>query len=254
MLRMTLAVAAILAATASDPAPAVAEGGPHVVLELFTSQGCSSCPAADAFVGDLAAHEDVLALTMPVRLWDFLGWADTLASDVLTKRQIAYSVARGDRDVFTPQLMANGEVSMLGSDRPGVLELVRQHDKPLPVPLSLSLAGDVLTISAGKSDLEAGNATLWLLLIDREARVPIGDGENRGRRLTYFNVVREMRPIGMWKGRPMSFDLPLADVERGPGRGCAVIAQLETFKGPGRIVGAARIAELSPARTVGAKD
>lgn len=238
---------------AAGVVPAMAQERPRAFLELFTSQGCSSCPAADAFMGELAGRDDVLAVTMPVKLWDFLGWADTLATDEHTKRQIAYSVARGDRDLFTPQLMANGEVSLLGSDRDAVLEWMRQQDEPLPLPIDLSLSGDVLTIEVGAPATKVGKATLWLLVLDDEVRVPIAEGENRGRRLSYHNVVRTMRPVGMWKGQAMAFDLPLSDLEKDAGQGCIVIAQVETFKGPGRVVGAARMDTLFPARTVNAR-
>ena len=250
---VALAATVHVAPAAVGLAPAAAKERPRAFIELFTSQGCSSCPAADAFVGELSGRSDVIAVTMPVRLWDFLGWADTLASDDLTKRQIAYSVARGDRDLFTPQMMGNGEVSLLGSDRSSVLGWVRQQTAPLPLPIDLSIAGDVLTISVGEAaDLKPEKVTLWLLVTTDEARVAVGEGENRGRRLTYFNVVRTMRPVGMWKGSPMTFDLPLSDIERRPGEDCVVIAQAESAKGPGRIVGAARLDALFPARTVNA--
>ena len=248
MPRPILALLAVLLA----PLPAAAAEAPHAFIELFTSQGCSSCPAADAFIGDLADRDDVLAVTMPVKLWDFLGWADTLATDELTKRQIAYSVARGDRDVFTPQLMVNGKESMLGSDRDGVLEWVRQHTQPLPLPIDLTLNAGVLTIAVGPGELEVEKATLWLMVVDEMVRVPVTEGENRGRRLSYHNVVRQMRPIGMWKGEAMSFDLPLADVEKAAGASCIVIAQVESFKGPGEVIGAARIDDIFPARTIDA--
>nr|WP_232372800.1 DUF1223 domain-containing protein [Acuticoccus mangrovi] len=247
-MRATLGLLAVLA----SPLPAFAEQ-PRAVLELFTSQGCASCPAADALLGELAQRDGILAVTMPVKLWDFLGWADTLASDVLTKRQIAYSVARGDRDVYTPQMVVNGADDVLGSDMAAIRGTMdRVAAEPLPVPIDLAINGDVLTINvatpAEGTEVEK-KATLWLMVVEEEVRVPVDAGENRGRRLTYHNVVRSMRPIGMWKGKPMTFDLPLADVEKMTAAGCAVIAQVDTFKGPGRIIGAASLDRLFPART-----
>lgn len=251
MLRHLLSILAVVAGSTTAGAAGEPEP-PHAFLELFTSQGCSSCPAADAFVEELAARGDVVAVTMPVKLWDFLGWADTLATDDLTKRQITYSVARGDRDVFTPQMMANGEVSLLGSDRDGVLEWIRQQHEPFAVEIGLATSGGVLTITMPKASIAEHKATLWLLVVEQQVHVPVAEGENRGRRLTYFNVVREMRPIGVWKGEAMAFDLPLADIEKVEGTKSIVIAQIETFKGPGRIIGASQLTDVLGARTVDA--
>ncbi|WP_420393916.1 DUF1223 domain-containing protein [Acuticoccus sp.] len=254
MARVRCVVAAIpLAITASvgalaEPAIAPDESAPRAVLELFTSQGCSSCPAADAIVGELTQRDDVLAATMPVKLWDYLGWADTLATDHLTKRQIAYSVARGDGDVYTPQIVVNGVTAVVGSDEDAVVAAIEEAS--LPLPIELSVEDGILAVAVGDADVSARAATLWFMVLDEEVRVPVSSGENRGRQLTYHNVVRHMRPIGMWKGKPLRFDLPLSDLEWAASAGCAVVAQVETFKGPGRIIGAAELPQLFPARTV----
>ncbi|MEO1103437.1 MAG: DUF1223 domain-containing protein, partial [Pseudomonadota bacterium] len=105
----------------------------------------------------------------------------------------------------------------------------------------------------GQADIETQKVTLWLLVVDETVEVPIGGGENRGRKLTYHNVVRSMRPVGMWKGQPLMLDLPLSDLEKRPGAGCYVIAQVETFRGPGKVVGAAKVDSLFPARKVSAE-
>ncbi|MEM8855457.1 MAG: DUF1223 domain-containing protein [Pseudomonadota bacterium] len=229
--------------------PTMAADKPRAFLELFTSQGCASCPAADSLIGEFAERPGVIAVTMPVKLWDFLGWADTLASDDLTKRQIAYSVSRGDRDVFTPQLVVNGKTSVLGSDRAAIRQAIRRSEG-LPLPISLAASGGVLSVSIPETQIEAEKASLWLLVVEKEVTVPIASGENRGRKLTYHNVVRHIRPIGMWKkGEALSLDLPLADQERHALLGCMVIAQEESFKGPGRIIGAASLDAMFPART-----
>jgi hypothetical protein len=227
-----------------------AAGAPKAFLELFTSQGCASCPPADALLGELSHQDDVLAVTMPVKLWDFLGWRDTLATDVFTKRQIAYSVARGDRDLYTPQLVVNGAAAVLGSDIGAIRAAIARDASALDVPIDLSLADGVLEIRVGDADVEPDHATLWLLVVDETVEVPVAGGENSGRRLVYHNVVRSMRPIGMWKGEEMAIDLPLNDVERAADLGCIVIAQVESFKGPGRVIGAASLARLFPSRTI----
>lgn len=242
-------VASVLAAALVGPADAT-ESRPAAVLELFTSQGCSACPAADSLIDDFARQGDVLAITLPVKLWDYLGWSDTLATEANTKRQMAYSVARGDRDVYTPQLVVNGETAMLGSD-PGAIEEAIPNE-PLPLPIDLSVREAILTIDIGPADLEAEEATIWLLVVDDHVHVPISAGENRGRRLDYYNVVRSMRPVGIWRGEPLALELPLTDVEKHATAGCVVIAQVDTFKGPGPIIGAAHLSEIFPARTVGA--
>jgi len=225
-------------------APAAADERPRAFLELFTSQGCAACPAADRLLGRFVEREDVLAVTMPVNLWDFLGWQDTLASEELTKRQMAYSVARGDGEVYTPQMVVNGKADVLGSDEEAIAKAIEATGGPMPLHIALSHADDVLSIDVSDGDLEGRRVTLWLLVVHDEVTVPVGDGENRGRKLTYHNVVREMRPVGMWKGGAMRLELPLADLERDPSAGCIVIAQVDTFKGPGRILGAAKIERL----------
>ncbi len=237
-----------IAALASGPA-AADQAKPKAVLELFTSQGCSSCPAADKLLARYVEREGVLAITLPVKLWDYLGWADTLATEINTKRQMAYSVARGDRDVYTPQLVVNGTEAMLGSDEAAIDSALKRT--ALPLPIDLELRSGVLSIRVGESDVDVANATIWLLVVDEKVSVPVDAGENRGRKLSYYNVVRDMRPVGIWKGMPLSLELPLSDIEKQATTGSVVIAQVDTFRGPGRIIGAAKIDELFPARTVG---
>lgn len=246
MLRVPLGLVFALSLVAGS---AAAER-PRAFLELFTSQGCASCPAADALLGELAERKGIMAVTMPVKLWDFLGWADTLASEALTRRQLAYSVARGDRDVYTPQMVVNGRTVVLGSDETAIDAAV--PETPLPLPIDIASRSGVLAIEVGDAEIDPPRATLWLLVVDDEVRVPVRAGENRGRRLVYHNVVRAMRPIGMWKGEPLVFDLPLADGEKSAATSAYVIAQVDSNKGPGAIVGAARLEQLHPARAVDA--
>src|SRR5215213_6002074 len=122
--------------------PAHAE--PRAVVELFTSQGCSSCPPADRIIGELAKDPNVIALSMPIDYWDYLGWKDTLADARFSERQKAYSQMRGDRKVYTPQVVVNGSVHVIGSDRAGIDRAIsdtRKADSVMSVPVSMTLAG-----------------------------------------------------------------------------------------------------------------
>src|SRR3984885_10277519 len=128
--------------------PALAE--PRAVVELFTSQGCSSCPPADKVIGDLAKDPSVIALSMPIDYWDYLGWKDTLADARFSARQQACSRVRGDRGVYTPQVVVNGSVHLIGSDRAGIEEAIgdtRKDDGVMSVPVSMVLAGKQIKVS-----------------------------------------------------------------------------------------------------------
>jgi len=235
------AVALILAA-----GPGASE--PKAVIELFTSQGCSSCPPADKLVGELAKRDDILALTFNVDYWDYLGWKDTLGSPENSERQRAYATARGDRQVYTPQIVVNGVDHVVGSNR-SALEAAIKHDGPLPVSIGLKEKDDAITVTVNKNGRDVDHASLWLAIYREEVTVPIERGENTGRTITYSNVVKKLRPIAMWHGDDMSVDLPKSEVTRSRTKRCAVILQAETDAGqPGRILGAATI-DLHGARS-----
>ena len=212
------------------------------VVELFTSQGCSSCPPADKLLGELAGRPDVLAISFPVDYWDYLGWKDTLASPANTNRQKAYSIARGDRQVYTPQVVVNGTVHVVGSNGRQI-EAALANSPPLPVPITMVAGTDATTVTVGDAP-SPGNArgTIWLAMYDDPVTVPIARGENTGRSVTYYNVVRKIRPIAMWKGKAMSVDLPKSEMDQTKVSHCAVILQTEHDNGlPGPILGAATI-------------
>src|ERR1700676_3000332 len=140
----TLGVCAIVAIIR----PALAE--PRAVVELFTSQGCSSCPPADKVIGELAKDPSVIALSMPIDYWDYLGWKDTLADARFSARQKAYSQMRGDRDVYTPQVVVNGSVHVIGSDRAAIDSAIgntKKSDAVMSVPVSMTLSGKQLHVS-----------------------------------------------------------------------------------------------------------
>jgi hypothetical protein len=198
-------------------------GSDRIVLELFTSQGCSSCPPADALLGTYAARPDVIALTVAVDYWDYLGWKDTLASPVHSKRQRAYAKRRGDGMVYTPQIVVHGRHHVNGAratDIDAAIEAVRTDTPQAPVALAVKQEGGgvLVELAARASDASRPRArgegdrkaTVWLALVERKVEVPIRSGENRGKRITYFNVVRSLQPIGTWEGESRSWRLERA--------------------------------------------
>ena len=213
-------------------------------MELFTSQGCSSCPPADKLLTELAERKDVLALSLPVDYWDYLGWKDTLASHDFSERQREYAQSRGDADVYTPQAVINGSADVVGSDR-AAIETALKHaaETGFPVPIDLSAGEDSVTVKIGAASGAVPNrGTIWLVMYDRSVTVPIERGENSGRTLTYSNVVRKLRPIAMWKGEAMTIDLPRSEMKQAKVERCAVFLQSEKAEGaPGPILGAASL-------------
>jgi hypothetical protein len=211
------------------------------VVELFTSQGCSSCPKADAVLTRLASRDDVIALSLPVDYWDYLGWKDTLANPKFSERQRSYAHARGDGAIYTPQVVVNGLMHVNGGDEGAIGHIIEKTGKTIAashVPVRMSEDKDRLVVEAGSSQggAAAKDATLWLAILARNVTVPITRGENEGRTVTYSNVVRELMPIGMWSGKPMTVQLARHSFMR-PGAD-ACVAFLQQGKG-GPIVGAA---------------
>lgn len=222
--------------------PAFAEP-PRAVLELFTSQGCSSCPPADAILADLARKPDIVALSFPVSYWDYLGWKDTLAQKAFSMRQKAYAHGRSDRQVFTPQMIVNGKKSCVGSDRAQVDKAIRYASNghtPLPVDVDLKEENGTLTVSVTETDRTVQRAAeIWVLPVLREQAVPIGHGENQGKTITYVNVVRGLTKVGEWSGGPGSFQVSL-ETARGGGDAYVVLLQTSDADRPGTILGAAK--------------
>lgn len=245
---MKLRLAAAAALIGLLPTASVAEqrtpmAQPEAIIELFTSQGCSSCPPADKLMGEYAERDDVLALSFNVDIWDWIGWKDTLASEAHTQRQRAYAAAMGERSVYTPQAVIDGRIHVVGSDRDGI-ERALAETRPLSVPIELTATADSITVDIEAADGDdAPHAMLWLVLYDRAVTVDIGRGENSGRTVTYNNVVRKLRPVAMWKGEAMSIDMSKAEIDHAGADGCALLLQVETDEGhPGPMLGAARIA------------
>jgi hypothetical protein len=212
------------AALAADPAH-------PVVVELFQSQGCSSCPPANANVMAIADRPDVLALSFGVTYWDSLGWKDTFASPVFTARQWDYAHGLGHTNVFTPQVVVNGRRDGVGDDRGALLSLIAAGDRGDGGP-SLSVHGRTLTISAAPPQI----ADIWLVRYDpRIVDVPIKRGENGGKTLPHKNIVRELTRLGQWRGGAQSLVLP---AQTSPVLRTAVLLQKP---GGGAILAAAKI-------------
>jgi len=222
--------------------PALAE--PRAVVELFTSQGCSSCPPADKVIGELAKDPSVIALSMPIDYWDYLGWKDTLADARFSARQQAYSRVRGDRGVYTPQVVVNGSAHLVGSDRAGIEGAIgdtRKTDGVMSLPVSMTLAGKQITVSVAASEKgpAAMHGEIWICSISKEVSIAIGRGENRGREVTYHNVVRNRLKVGDWNGSAGSWTVPLENISREGVDAAAVYVQDGNRDKPGLMLGAA---------------
>jgi hypothetical protein len=209
------------------------------VYELYTSQGCSSCPAADAVLGRLAKRDDVIALTLPVDIWDYLGWRDTLARPEFTDRQKAYAKALGDGMVYTPEAVVNGRAHLNGANEDRVDHAIEQKQfDTTRVGVKLSAADGKLLIDVAPAaeGVPVKEATVWLAAITSSVKVPIAHGENEGRTIVYSNVVNRLMPIGTWDGTEMVVHLDRLSFMQGTADRCAVILQ-QGHGGP--IVGAA---------------
>jgi hypothetical protein len=231
------AILLVLTVAMLVPFAAQAGGKRPVVVELYTSQGCDSCPPADALLGQLAARKDVIALSLPITYWDMLGWKDTLASDACTRRQKSYAQVMKRGGVYTPQMVIDGISDVVGSRDPLVTAAItaREGDEET-VPVTLSGNKHALHIFVGSSDHGDDSGTIWLFRVQPWAKVAVGGGENGGRTLTYTNIVRDVRAVGLWNGRAISLDLPRDEMAAQPHDTFAVVVQQGGY---GRIVGAA---------------
>jgi len=231
-------VAAVLIATFMN----AQAGEPRAVIELFTSQGCSSCPPADKLLGELSADPSLVALSVPIDYWDYLGWRDTLANSAHSARQRAYAHLRGDRQVYTPQAVVNGATHALGSDRAAIEHAIAQTDqKPgvMSLPVLLSIGGNELRVKVDTAKSDHASGEVWLCPLMKSVPVTIERGENRGRTITYHNVVRNWLKIGEWNGTEASWNVPLSEIAKSEGDAAAVMVQEGTHDKPGIILGAA---------------
>lgn len=236
-MRKLWAMALGLAATqigAAGAAPTPTPGARPVVLELFTSEGCSSCPPADALLGELArTRPDVLALAFHVTYWDRLGWPDPFALEAATARQRDYAAQMRSDSIYTPQMVVDGVHDVVGSDRDGVLAAVRRSQPAAAAPVALSLRRDADTVTV---DIAAapGAGTLLLAGFDPRHTTVVRRGENAGRTLAESNIVRGLVRAGAWRGGAATLT-----AHRPAGERVAALLQADD----GRILGAAVLAD-----------
>lgn len=204
-----------------------------VVVELFTSQGCSSCPPADAMLNELAGRADVIPLALHVDYWDYLGWTDEFADPAFTKRQKAYARVAGARSIYTPQMVVDGSEHLVGVRPMELADLIRAHGaKPSPVELTLTREGDgQVRINAVATGAFPDAAVVQLVRYRPSATVTIAQGENAGRTITYSNIVESWAPLGDWDGT--ADYQAVADL---PGDAAAAVIVQEV--GPGEILAA----------------
>ncbi len=235
MRKFLIALVVAIFAAGGTVSPAAA-GETRIVVELFTSQGCSSCPPADEFLGELARRDDVLALSFHVDYWNYLGWRDPFSSAVATERQRSYRRTLGKRYVYTPQMVVNGAGQAVGSNRSEVLGQIEAARSMRTVNISVSHAGGgraTVRIAGGPRQTPA--AAVWLMFYDNRKVTEIRRGENDGVTLVNTNVVRVLKRVGSWSGKPMTIDLSLKDLGAEGRDTCALIVQQG---GNGPILGA----------------
>lgn len=236
------------------PSARAAMAEPVVVVELFTSQGCASCPPADAFLAELADRKGLLALSFHVDYWNYMGWKDPFSSPQITARQRAYSHHLGQRYVYTPQMVVDGAMQAEGAARTKIEAMLVEARKNIDKKLLLKIGrGGVNEVKVGlparrmmdKKPAEGEaqkqpkiTATLWLVAYDNKQTTAIGKGENRGKTLSYANVVRSLKPVATWEGKPLEVVLNLAEEIAAGYQNCAVL--LQAGEG-GKIVAAAHL-------------
>lgn len=238
----SISLLAVFVAAALAAAP-VAAGeirvNPKAVVELFTSQGCSSCPKADAKFAELQARQDVIALAWHVDYWDYIGWPDTFGAAANSDRQRAYAESWGSSRIYTPQLVVNGLKGVVGSrdkEVEGALAEAR-----LELPVKLELKGDMLKVTVAAKP-GAGAAVVWLVTYKDHASVLIERGENAGKTIDYTQIVTGKQMLGAWEGgEGTTLKLPLSELSANGSDGAVILVQSDKQGLPGAILGAASI-------------
>lgn len=239
-----LAAATVLAGLALGSAAAGEIKRPLGVVELFTSQGCNSCPRADAVFAELVKRGDLVALAYHIDYWDYLGWQDTLASPDNTQRQYDYAKSFGANSVYTPQVVINGRTHVRGSNGAAIAETLDSFAKSgegMSVDIKVIQAGDSIVIDAGEGTGD-DQGRIVLVHFNPAQLVTIDRGENTGKTITYWNSVTAIQTVGMWHGAAARYEFPASEMVRKGAGGCAVLLQAKGANGlPGPILGAALI-------------
>jgi hypothetical protein len=226
-----------LAAAAAPAVAAEVKANPKAVLELFTSQGCSSCPPADALLRTMQQRPDVIALAYHVDYWDYIGWTDTFGAKANTDRQRDYAAAWNSSNIYTPELVINGAKDVVGSRKNEVDAAINKAS--LAIPVALKIDSNMLDVSI---DGQAGQAEsgVWLVTFIDKSDVRVERGENAGQMLAYTQVVTGRHILGMWDPQTGAhLKLPLDQVLTGPSNGAVILVQGEKQGLPGPIMGAA---------------
>ena len=234
---------AIALAFAGDSYAGQPKASHPVVIELFTSQGCSDCPAADRILAELAKRTDVLALSLPITYWDMLGWKDTFATEANTYRQKSYAKTMSRSGIYTPQLIVDGKLDVVGNQRERVMAAIAARHAQIateaPINLALGIASNrvEIAIPAAQRPKEKTLATIWVMRTLSNATVNVQQGENKNHKLSYANLVRELHRAGEWTGEAMKIDLPIT-TGKSKHDGVAVVLQSHDY---GQILAAAMI-------------
>lgn len=212
---------------------------PKGVVELFTSQGCASCPPADTTFSQLVAQGDVVALSYHVDYWNYLGWTDTLSSRENTERQYGYAKTLGRSGVYTPQAIINGREHVKGTDLSVINDKVKglnDSGKGLNVPVTAAMRGDEIEIEIGEGK---GQADVVVAYFTKRQQVEVTKGENSGKTMEYWHSVYDVQSVGTWSGQSMKLNLPGKLMGKSKKDGCAILLQTSGAGGePAAILGA----------------
>lgn len=240
-MKHALSAAAVAAAlTLSLGLPLSAAAAEPIVVELYTSQGCNSCPPADAKLGELDADANIIGLSFHVDYWDYIGWKDPFARPEHGVRQSAYAKRFGARHVYTPQMIIQGVTHAVGSREADLRHAMEIAFKTPRMPISATMDDSgrlVVHVPKARGHVSAQFARVIVVGYDDFHETPIKRGENAGKTLGYYNVVRSMDEIGVWEGDAVTLTAMMPDAANAGG-GCVVLVQSEA---DGRILGAAQI-------------
>ena len=240
MMNRFLIVLAVL--TLLAPPLARAEDRPLTVIEMFTSQGCSSCPPADALLGLYAKRDDILALSMHVDYWDYIGWKDPFALPINTERQRLYARKMWSSFVYTPQAVVQGMAHATGSSQRKIDKLIADLKGAKRLGVTAVRTGDAVRIDIDGGVFPDEDAIVYLAGVDAKHDTDVRRGENAGHILSYYNVVRDLADVGKWHGEALRIDVPKGTVSFDNRDAAAVLVQSATT---GRILGAAWVATSS---------